>query len=725
MNYLELIKPKYLSDKFLSRYWGLEAPFDPVGSIVYLRTYSRFIDELKRREMWWETCLRVVEYSISLAQGKIDHDELVEEAEVFYDYLFNLKLFPAGRTLWVGGSKQSYIDASGNWNCCFRNIDSISSFTEIMYWLMLGSGTGFSVEDKCINQLPNFHANKQVTYKGWENSKRGIENTLVITKHATLELEMKYLISSSLSKDLFNEMSVGEEVKIVVGDSKAGWSTATRAFIELLANPESFSLEVDLSNVRPAGERINIFGGRASGPKPLMQMLMGIQNTIGNSERLSAVQCLDICNYIGKSIVSGGVRRTSEIALCDEFNYEFVVAKENLWYDPAKESVRDIRSMSNNSIMYSKKPSREKIRDIMKVIRTNGDPGFWNRENSRRLAQGEIDGTNPCGEAALRDKQSCNLTTQNLMAFIKEEGGVKSIDWESLERSTRIVTRIGSRQTLCSQWHPEWDKVQKEERLLGVSFTGYGDLVEELKLSLEDQKALLVFIKKIALEEADSYHDKLGIERSFRVTLVKPEGTISLLPGVSSGLHDRYSPFYIRRMRISRHDPLALALKDFGFNPSPENGQGDDLYSKACDTWVFSFGVSSNTSRRAIDVPALEQLERYKLIQDNYCDRGHNASITVTVAEDEWNEVSDWVHDNWDSIIGITLLEKWDPEGDGKASHPQLPFESSTREKIEELNKATPKICERTIIDLLKKYETEYEEQQLEKGCETGACPVR
>lgn len=735
MDYLQLIKPKYLSEEFIKPYSERKPPMNNFGLIVALRTYSRYVSELGRREYWWEICLRVVEYSISLAEGKIAHEELVEEAKELYDHLYNLKSFPAGRTLWLGGSKQSALDPSGNWNCVFRNIDSISSFAEIMYWLMLGSGTGFSVEKNNISKLPSFYGGKKVKYTGIEGCKKGRENTVLIVNGEEYELDRAYLTSiedtivNKLPKyksgnNIFTKVE-SHDIKLIFGDSKSGWCTGVRAFLELLTYKGSLNIEVDLSEIRKAGEKVNTFGGRASGPVSVMKLLQGVYNTISNRRRLDSVQCLDICNHIGLAIVSGGVRRSSEIALSDSKDIHFIEAKKDLYYDPAKAHLQKIRSMSNNSVMYDKKPSKKKLSKILEVIKTNGDPGFWIRANSRALAKGEIDGTNPCGEAALRDKQSCNLTTQNLVAFIKEENGRKSIDWEALRTSTKIITRIGSRQTLCSQWHPEWDKVQKAERILGVSYTGYGDLVEELNLSIEEQKELQVFIKNTAVEEANEYHKRLGINPSFRVTLIKPEGTISLLPDVSNGLHDRYGRYYIKRMRISRYDPLAWVLKDLGLSPSPENNQGDDLLGDKCDTWVYTFGVSSNTSRRAIDVPAVEQLERYKLIQDNYCDRGHNASVTVTVAEDEWKEVRDWMYDNWSSIIGLTFLGKYDPAVDEKASHPQLPFEPATEERVKELINNTPILNEKDVIELLKKYESEYVEHKLESSCETGNCPIR
>lgn len=397
-----------------------------------------------------------------------------------------------------------------------------------------------------------------------------------------------------------------------------------------------------------------------------------------------------------------------------------------MYTDPDKEEYRAIRTMSNNSVLLYENPGLEKIQDIMTSIKSNGEPGFWLIGNSNLLAESPVAGTNPCAEAALDNQATCNLTTQNVVAhvFWNPYTNKYYYDWELAKETIKLITRIGCRQTLAEQWHPEWNKIQKRDRLLGVSMTGVQDAFDLLEWSTEEKEYFYKWVKDISITEANKYHDNLGINHSTRVTLMKPEGTISQLYTVSSGIHRAYSPYYYRRIRFSKTDPLAQVLVDLGLQPVPENNQGTNLYAENCTTWVFTFAVKTNTKIRAIDEDCISQLESYKLAQLNYADRGHNISCTITLAEDEYNIAAQWIYDNWDSIIGVSFLPRYDPVEGGSVAYPLLPYEPTDKEGYTKLKASIPLLTERQLIELLTKVEKKYEEETLDNEC-SGSCPVR
>jgi adenosylcobalamin-dependent ribonucleoside-triphosphate reductase len=726
--YFNLVKPQYISWNFYKDYINVEPNFGELGLVVYLRTYSRFVEELNRREKWCETVLRVVEYSLSLDTVSTKENK-IKEAEELFDAVFNLRLFPAGRTLWIGGSKQTEVDGSANWNCTYCNIDTISSFSEIFYWLMIGAGTGFSVEQKHISKLPKFYANKQLVHQDYNYNNSNYEHTTIqgylnnltngvgtLFKHAICLTDSDYI------NPLKNDLEIFNRYIIKIGDSKEGWCNALRLLLTLCTSDKELIIEFNYDNIRPKGELIKTFGGRSSGYKNLQQVLEDTYKILVRSNGLiDSLAALDIINIIGRGVVSGGVRRTAEIALGDSTDVEFIEAKYNLWSDENKQPYQDIRVMSNNSLMFYEKPSCEELEQVVNRIRNNGEPGFYIIGNARKYDD-LIEGTNPCGETGLRNKQTCNLTTTNPYYHITEDNG---FCWNSWIDTLKLATRAGSRISTITQWHPEWDKVQKSQRLLGVSMTGIMDTVDRLKWTKEQLEDFLKVSADIVRQEADKYHKELGIERSARVSLFKPEGTLSQLPTVSSGIHRSYAESYYRRIRFSSQDPLALALYDLNIPVVPENSQGDKLFDEKCNTWVFTFPVKTNAEIRAIDESSIDQLERYKLAMTTYVRDGHNCSVTITVADNEWEEVTKWIYNNWDYCIGLTLLPKFDPVEGGKAMYPNMPYEPCTLDDYNNLKSKLPVLKEEELINLVSNYESNYEEQKLDSSCDTGSCPVR
>ena len=729
LEFYNLVSAKYISWDFYKGYLDKEPPFGEIGLIVAVRTYSRFIEELGRREKWCETILRNIEYSLSLDNVSSDIAKQ-EEAEKLFDMMFNLRGFPSGRSLWTAGTKQTLKDGSAGWNCTYKSINCLSAFSEIFYWLLIGAGTGFSVEEKYVSNLPKLNPDVSISHKDYEPVPSAVreEITEIIWDNGYLYLKKEDLIADDLtfSNKLKNKV-VSSKATIVVGDSKESWCNSLRAYLHLLTFSNITNIDFTYNNVRPEGERIKTFGGRASGPKALIDLFNNIHKIIKRCKGvIDSVAALDINNCIGLNVVSGGVRRTAEIGLGSVTDNNFIEAKLNLYTDPAKEEYRAIRSMSNNSVLLYENPGLPKIKEIMTSIKSNGEPGFWIIGNSQKLAESPVAGTNPCAEASLDNDQSCNLTTVNQTSYVywNEKTNRYEYNWKLAKQDIKLITRIGSRQTCASQWHPNWDSTQKRDRLLGVSMTGVQDAFDLLNWDNQEKAYFYKWTKEVAINEANSYHDFMGINRSTRVTLMKPEGTISQLPTVSSGIHKAYSPYYYRRIRFSKTDPLAQALLDAGLKAVPENNQGTDLYDSQCTTWVFTFPVKTNTKIRAIDEDCIIQLESYKLAQVNYADRGHNISATITLNTEEYDVAAEWINNNWDDIIGVSFLPRFDPVEGGVAAYPLMPYEPIDEKQYNELKKSTPTFTEKELLNILTKYESSYEEKELEEGC-SGSCPVR
>lgn len=729
--YYHLRRRKFIDYTFYKKYIDLEPPFGELGLITYLRTYSRFIPTLNRREKWCEVILRIVEYNIGLDK-KTPHEELKVEAKELFDDLFNLRTFLSGRTYWIGGTNVTDNNGSAIFNCTFRQINDISAFSETYYWLLLGAGVGFSVENKCIKQLPDFKNKLKLVHKNYEWKKNNVKNTtLNDTPFALDDLtssdnDFKQKIFQTLKRSYHKNPII-----IEVGDSKEGWATTLRLLLTLYCytfpNSNIPQILIDYDNVRPVGERLKTFGGRASGHTALKSTLSKIQKCIETrtqKNRLDSVQVTDIVCFIAEGVVAGGVRRSSLISLGDVDDIKFINMKKDLFYDESLSEFRSSRTKSNNSVMIYEKPTHKELEKIIETIKTNGDPGFYFIGNLQKKRK-EVKGTNPCAEIALDNKQCCNLTSSNLNAFVKkDENDEVYFDYDDFLRAYRLIVRAGSRMTLVNQWHKDWDKIQKRDRLLGVSMTGIMDAFIKLGLenNLEWQSRFYNEIKEIARQTANEYHDFLGISRSKSVTTTKPEGSLSQLPTVSSGIHVPYASQYQRAIRFSTHDPMSEAMKEMGMQPIPENGQGDELYNKDCDTWIFKFPIRTSTKIRQIDEPALLQLERYKTAMQNYIE-SHNVSITVNVDENEWNDVINWLDENYDYVGGIALLNKFDPE---KVSHPNLPYQPKTESEIEEMEKYIPNLKEEEFINKIAFWETEDEEYEIkEDGCYGGFCPIR
>lgn len=701
---------RFLSSDFITKYKHLPDPFPTeLGKFVYYRTYSRPVIEEKRREFWWETCFRVVEFNIGLELDAMKRQDieitekitadLVTEAEEIYDLMYHLKLFPSGRSLWIGGSKASYLYPLSNFNCSFVTIDSLKKFSEIFFVLMLGTGVGLSVEREYIRKLPKINSKIEIIHKSYEASPASARKEYT---------ELRLLNNNA--------------IELEIGDSKFGWSSAIDLFFDILSSKQYVGIEyifINYNNVRPEGERLKTFGGYASGHNNIKQMFEKISRLFKEKrnanyqqwQSISPIDALDIATIIAENVVSGGVRRSAEIVFCDADETEVLNAKANLYYQDddgnwIENKLTLNRALSNNSVIYKKRPTREELHSHFEKLKISGEPSFANFEEMKRRRE-DVQGGNPCFEILLRDRGVCNLSEVNLMGFVRPDG---TYDKKSMMKAQKYSARIGYRMASIELELHEWNLVNQEDRLTGCSITGVMDFKNATALSEKEFAGLLSALRKTAREAAFELADFLKMNRPKLVTAVKPSGTISQLPTVSSGVHFSHSPYYIRRVRVSAKDPLAQALADAGFPWHPEVGQTTEDHK----TKVFEFPVKAPEGRTKYDVSALEQLELYRTLMKHYVD--HNASNTIHVRPDEWDEVEQWVYDNWDDIVGVTFLSLDD------SFYQLLPYEAITKEKYDVLSKKLPKFNP----NLLRQYETfEDEYDILDADCESGACPVR
>ncbi|MGK7912835.1 MAG: ribonucleoside-triphosphate reductase, adenosylcobalamin-dependent [Synechococcus sp.] len=738
---------EFITRDLIDRASQTPVPYGALGAVVDTRTYLRYLPEEQRRETPWERNARVTNYNVSLASGLQSEDELQAEAELMFDRFNHLKAWASGRVAWVGGTKITDTVPEACFNCSALAVDRLASFTEAFHLLMLGCGVGFRVLRSDVSQLPTFRQDFKIEV-------------------LPVEIKPEYERQESTSVELN-----GPVVRVTIGDSRQGWVDALGLLLKLASEDKEFqSVEFDFNNVRPYGDRIKGFGGTASGYAPLRKMLLEVTDIICNAPapQLRPIDAMDIMCCIGSCVVAGNVRRSAEICLFDPSDTETASAKRGLWTDE-KLADKRYRAMSNNSGVYYDRPEKDFLRELFQVIRYEGEPGFINgagHKSRRREAalkwrpdepvSNYVDNaglTNPCAEILLSSGYAgakagsfCNLTALPLPEFVKEaaDGGFE-VDYEELDISLRLITRIGLRQTCVNISLPLWDKTQKQERLLGVDCCGWVELFDKLGWAVDSDEAnaLRKWCHDTANDEATKYAEHLGVLRPLLVTTNKPNGTYAQLNTIASGLHWPYAPYYLRRIRMSRTDALALTLRDQGVPIYPESfvldgleeAQGANIWEKLewyrnlpgeardrvlqqSDTWVLEFPVKTAARRKSSDVSAIEQLENYKCTTKHYCD--HNASVTITVADDEWDAVVDWVYDNWEDFVGISFLPKCADD-----VYPLLPYQAMTEEEYEERAKSAVFSVDFERLAFYERLMDDPDAVDLESDCVGGACPVR
>lgn len=591
---------------------------------IALSRYSRWLPNENRRETWDETVSRVVNYH---------HDRFPTEVapikEELYQAIYNLDVMPSMRTMMTAGEALDR-DNVAAFNCSYLTISRQRAFDELMYILLCGTGVGFSVERQYVSQLPE------------------------------------------IAEEMYES-----DTTIVVKDSKIGWASAYRELISLLYMGKI--PKWDVSKVRPAGAPLKTFGGRASGPEPLIDLF---RFTIGvfkkaKGRKLTSLECHDIVCKIAEIVVVGGVRRSALISLSNLTDQRMSVAKSGMWWE---DNVQ--RALANNSICFTEKPD---VGAFMREWNTiyeskSGERGIFNRvasqqqaaANGRRDAEQDF-GTNPCSEIILRDRQFCNLS----------EVVVRAGDtFDDISRKVKLATILGTLQATLTNFRylgRKWKDNTEEEALLGVSLTG---IMDHYNLSGSDAEpellaSVLEGFKNDAIETNREWAEKLGINASAAITCVKPSGTVSQLVDSASGIHPRYSPYYVRTVRADKKDPLAIFMAEKGFPV-------EDDVTKPDSTYVFSFPMKApeNAVFRD-DRSAIEQLNHWLLYQRYWCE--HKPSVTIYVKEEEWPEVGAWVWKHFDEVSGVSFLPH------SEHTYRQAPYQEVTEDEYRELESRMPR----------------------------------
>lgn len=616
--------------------------------VIYKSRYAKWLDE-GRRENWDETVGRLASY-----YRKVIPEGSQEDFNDVADAIYNLEVMPSMRALMTCGTALDRCHVPA-YNCAYLPVDSPRSFDEAMYILMCGTGVGFSVEDEYVRQLPR------------------------ISEH-------------------FEDT----DTLIRVADSKEGWARAFRELVSLLIAGQA--PRWDVSKVRPAGARLRTFGGRASGPQPLVDLFEFSTRLFkgATGRRLTSLECHDLMCKIADIVVVGGVRRSAMISLSDVTDYGMGKAKTGEWWNVAGH-----RRLSNNSAVYhDPRPDTNLFLHEWKALydSKSGERGLFSRyacstiagRNGRRNPNFKF-GTNPCSEIILRPFQFCNLT----------EVVVRAGDTlESLSRKVRIAAILGTIQSTFTDFkylRKIWRDNCEEERLLGVSLTGVCDNLEVLS----DKN--MEILRNEVIDTNKVWAERLGINPSTATTCVKPSGTVSQLVDSASGLHTRHSPYYLRTIRADNKDPVTAFLKDSGVYWEPDVMASDS-------TTVFYFPIKAPTDAvTRNDQTAIEALELWKRLQEHWCE--HKPSATINVREEEWMDVGAWVYKNFDILSGVSFL----PHDGG--SYKQAPYQEITEDQYYEWVEKHP------IPDLdwdnLKLYETEdHTTGSQELACTGNSCDV-
>ena len=627
---------------------------------IAISRYARWIEKENRRETWSETVERYVSYMQGryekLTKKKLDK----KERDRWVDAITTLKVMPSMRALMTAGPALDKDNVAG-FNCSYVAIDNVRTFDEIMYILMCGTGVGFSVERQYVDKLPE-----------------------IAEKFHTTETVIK------------------------VRDSKIGWAKSYRELIAMLYAGQI--PQFDMSLVRPAGAKLKTFGGRASGPDPLRDLFKFSIETFqkASGRKLTSIECHDIVCKIADVVVCGGVRRSALISLSNLSDIRMRDAKTGQWWDNNPQ-----RSYANNSVAYTEKPD---IGTFMKewvslYDSKSGERGIFNRVASQKMAtrsgrrDGEYDfGTNPCSEIVLRNKQFCNLSEVVVRPEDTEE---------TLKEKVEIATIFGTLQSTLSDFRyltKQWKDNTEEERLLGVSLTGIMDnfILSGGAFNEAVLKSLLVNLKDHAIEINKKWAELLGVNQSTAITCVKPSGTVSQLVDSASGIHPRYSPYYLRTVRADKKDPLCDMMIDKGFH-------AEDDVMKPNDTKVIYFPMKSPVESVMRDAKsAIEQLEIWKTYQLYWCE--HKPSITVYVKEEEWLQVGAWVYENFDVMSGVSFL----PHSDH--SYKQAPYQEVDKKTYQEWVAKTPRNINWMDLTQYEKEDTTTSSKEL--ACTAGACEI-
>ena len=626
----------------------------PYQQFIHKSRYARWIDGEERRENWDETVDRYMDFMQSHVEDKCNVK--VDLGEV-REAVLSLQVMPSMRAMMTSGPALTRDNICG-YNCSYIPVDSPRSFDECMYILMCGTGVGFSVERENVDRLP--------------------------------------VVSDNFSTS---------STVINVADSKPGWAKAYRELVALLYAGQVPSW--DTSAIRPAGARLKVMGGRASGSQPLIDLFNFTVEIFKKAagRRLFPIECHDLMCKVGEVVVVGGVRRSALISLSNLNDDQMRHAKAGSWWETEGQ-----RALANNSVAYKTKPEMGTfMREWLALYDSkSGERGMFNREaaekqvarNGRRQT-GHMWGTNPCSEIILRPYQFCNLSE----VVVRENDTL-----ESLKDKVRLATILGTMQSTLTDFkylRKVWKDNTEEERLLGVSLTG---IMDHPVLSKNvDSKLWLQQMRDVAVETNREYAELLGIPVSAAITCVKPSGTVSQLTDSASGIHARHNDYFIRTVRGDNKDPLTKFLIDSGVPAERDVMKPDNVT-------VFSFPMQSPKGAvTRTQTTAIEQLELWKTYALHWCE--HKPSITVSVKESEWMDVGAWVYENFDVASGVSFL----PHSDH--TYQQAPYQDIEPDEYLEWKQR----MEVVHIDWNKLTEFEKEDNtsgSRELACTAGVCEV-
>jgi len=621
---------------------------------IHTSRYARFIDDEKRRESWSETVNRYVDFVSDNLDSNFKYKLNPKIKSELTNSILSLQVMPSMRALMTAGPALDR-DHTAGYNCSYIPIDHVRSFDEVMYILLCGTGVGFSVERSNIEKLP-------VIAEEFEDT----------------------------------------DTIIVVQDSKAGWAKSFRELVAVLYSGQV--PKIDVSRVRPAGSRLKTFGGRASGPQPLINLfeftIKTFKNAIGR--KLNSLECHDIVCKVGEVVVVGGVRRSALISLSNLQDDRMRGAKTGQWWQDEGQ-----RALSNNSAAYTSKPDMSVFINEWKSLydSKSGERGIFNRqaaknkaaENGRRDSEWDF-GTNPCSEIILRPYQFCNLTEVVIRATDSEK---------DLLAKVRAATILGTFQSTFTDFkylRKQWIQNTEEERLLGVSLTG----IMDNKLTSNPNKEFLMRLRKEAVDTNKEFSKKLGIPQSTAITCVKPSGTVSQLVDSASGIHSRHSQYYIRTVRGDKKDPLTTLMIEKGMPHEPDITKPDSVV-------VFSFPMKAPEGCiTRNDLTAINQLETWLMYQRYWCE--HKPSCTVSVREHEWLEVGAWVYEHFDEISGVSFLPH------SEHVYQQAPYQDITKEEYLDAIKLMPQHIDWAELSNYEEEDNTTGSQEL--ACSSGVCEI-
>jgi ribonucleoside-diphosphate reductase alpha chain len=623
---------------------------DQYQEYIAASRYARYQDEKGRRENWGETVDRYVDYIFTRTPAIQENKKLKTEIR---SAIFNLELMPSMRAVMTAG-KSADRDNTCVYNCSYLPVDDAKSFDEAMFILLCGTGVGFSVESKYINRLP------EVPEKLFES-----------------------------------------EHTIVVHDSKEGWAKSLRLLLAHLWSGEIPKWNVE--SVRPAGARLKTFGGRASGPQPLVDLFEFAVALFKGAKgrKLNSLECHDLMCKIGEVVVVGGVRRSAMISLSDLDDERIRYAKAGPWWETAPH-----RALANNSAVYSNTPTVGKFMEEWLSLYNShsGERGIFNREAAKKTVEkyGHRDsnfefGTNPCSEIILRPYQFCNLSE----CVVRHDDNK-----ETLLRKVRLAAILGTIQSTFTKFpylRKVWQRNTEEERLLGVSLTG---IYDNPLLTTQGEKLneLLTELREEARRANEEFATLLGIPKSAAITCVKPSGTVSQLVDSASGIHPRHAKYYIRRVRGDKKDPLTQFLIQQGI-------PNEACVYKPDQTVVFSFPQRAPEGLTRSDVTPISHLELWLTYQRHWCE--HKPSVTISVEEKDWPSVGAWTWDHFQEISGVSYL----PYDGG--TYRQAPYEETDEQTYNKLKAEIPNINWEDF-----KETTDNVEGAQQLACSAGVCEV-